>query len=203
MKKNIDKKAHAYLKKVDPILALAIDNSLEVLEISDKVYESLLSSIIGQQISVAAARSVEHKFLNFFGGSFPEYKKLINTSDDDLRSCGLSYQKASYLKNIAVYFQENNLQDHDFANMQDTEILKKLTEIKGVGKWTVEMLLMFTLARPDIFSIDDLGLVRGCEKLYDLKKTKTLNKRILKISEKWSPYRSLASRYLWKFKDTK
>ena len=200
--KTLSKEA-LYLKKMDPILGSIIKENLPEIVNERSVYEDLLSSIISQQLSVKAAASIERKFLSLFKGKAPSIKTLLKAKDETLRSAGLSRQKIEYMRSVATHFKANNLHKRDFHNMTDKEILDTLIPIKGVGTWTVEMLLMFTIKHPDVFSIKDLGLINGVCKLYNLKKTKTLSKRILKLSEKWSPYRTTASRYIWRYKDTK
>jgi DNA-3-methyladenine glycosylase II len=192
-----------YLKKVDPVLGSIIKENLPPLTGNRNVYEDLLSSIISQQLSVKAAASIERKFLGLWKGVFPKPDTLLKATDEKLRSAGLSRQKIEYMRSIATHWKEHKLDKKDFHVMKDTEIMELLLPIKGVGTWTVEMLLMFTIKHPDVFSVKDLGLVNGVCRLYNLKKTKTLSKRILKLSEKWSPYRTTAARYIWRYKDTK
>jgi DNA-3-methyladenine glycosylase II len=192
-----------YLKRVDPLLGSIITENLPPLTGNRTVYEDLLSSIISQQLSVKAAASIERKFLALWKGKFPKSSSLLASSDELLRSAGLSRQKIEYMRSVATHWIEHKLDKKDFHSMTDTEIMSTLLPIKGVGTWTVEMLLMFTIKHPDVFSVKDLGLVNGVCKLYNLKKTKTLSKRILKISQKWSPYRTTASRYIWRYKDSK
>ena len=199
------KKPSNYLKDIDPILGQIIDKDLEPLAPRGSVYEGLLRSIISQQISVAAANSVREKFLKNFGGKFPPPKVLVNLKDEDLAGCGLSRQKISYVKNVGKHWVEESLDESKFQKMSDQEIIDDLTKIKGVGTWTVEMLLIFNLQRPDIFSVKDLGLVTPMYKLYKINpkryKPKNLQKKLINIAEKWSPHRSLACRYLWNYKD--
>lgn len=195
------------LKKLDPILGAIILEDLVVLEEAntdrnpESVFNSLLRSIISQQISVSAANSIRAKFLNLFGNKFPTAKELLEINAQELRKAGLSSQKISYLKNVAEHFEKENLHEKDFSQMSDSEIIEDLTRIKGVGEWTVEMILIFTLKRPDIFSYKDLGLINAILKLYKINpkkyKSKNLKKKILSITAKWSPHRSLACRYLW------
>lgn len=202
-----------YLKKVDPKLGEVLHGKLEKIVPELSVYESLLSSIISQQVSTAAARSIKNKFKNVFGDKWPTCEQLIKIKDEKLREAGLSGQKVKYVKNVATFFKERNLHEHDFDSMSDEEIINMLTEIVGVGRWTVEMILIFTLSRPDVFAIKDGGLINGVMKLYKLEKyhpksgsekamkQKDFENKILKITDKWSPYRSLASRYIWGYKD--
>ena len=213
-----------YLKNKDDVLATILNGDVEfVLSDNDiesddilmqkKVYEALLSSIISQQVSTAAAKSIKNKFMSLYGGKWPTYEELLENDINYIRSAGLSGQKAGYVKNVAEYFSQQK--SIKYAMMSDEEIIQKLTEIKGVGRWTVEMLLMFTLGCQDIFSIKDGGLINGVMKLYGLEKyhpksgdtlsltQKEFEKKILEITDAWSPYRSLASMYIWKYKDTK
>lgn len=196
-----------FLKQTDPVLGQIILSDLEPLTSRGSVYEGLLRSIISQQVSVAAANSIREKFLNCFYGKFPEPKILHDADENILRTAGLSRQKISYFKNVAKHFLDENLDQQKFLKMSDQEIIDDLTKIKGVGTWTVEMLLIFNLQRPDVFSVKDLGLVTPMNKLYKINpkkyKPKNLQKKLLKIAENWSPYRSLACRYLWNYKDSK
>jgi DNA-3-methyladenine glycosylase II len=191
------------LKKLDPILGQIINEDLEALKSRGNVYESLLRSIISQQISSSAANSIREKFLLLFSGKFPEPKKLLKTSEDRLRSAGLSSSKIKYMKNVAEHFQKEKLGEKKFEHLTDQEIIDDLTKIKGVGEWTVQMILIFSLGRKDVFAYNDLALVSPLLHLYKIKKArhtpKKLREKILKITERWSPHRTLASRYLWHY----
>ncbi len=210
MQKEID-----YLKKVDPKLGEVLHGELEKIVPDLSVYESLLSSIISQQVSTAAARSIKNKFKNVFDDKWPTCEQLLKIKPENLRAAGLSGQKCGYVKNVALFFRDKNLHEHDFDSMSDEEIIEMLTQIVGVGRWTVEMILIFTLDRPDVFAIKDGGLINGVTKLYRLEKyqpnsghinamkQKDFENKILKITGNWSPYRSLASRYIWNYKDNK
>jgi DNA-3-methyladenine glycosylase II len=122
-----------------------------------------------------------------------------------LRAIGLSNAKVSYVQNVARYLMEHGADDKKLNRMSDEEVVAFLTPIKGVGRWTVEMLLMFTLGREDVFAVDDLGIQQSMAKIYKLDMTgkKQMREKMLKISAKWSPYRTYACFYLWKYKDTK
>ena len=208
-------KAIAHLNKVDPKLGAILHGSLDDIVSGDSVYHALLSSIISQQVSTAAARSIKSKFKSLFSDNWPTCQQLLRIKSDKLRSAGLSGQKCGYVQNVATFFKANDLGDHDFAPMSDEEIIEMLTQIKGVGRWSVEMILIFTLARPDVFAIKDLGLINGVMKLYKLEKyhpksgdvksmkPKDFENKVLRITDKWAPHRSLASRYIWDYKDTK
>jgi len=190
------------LKKFDLVLAQIINEELPPLKSKGSVYESLLSSIISQQISTSAAKSVLAKFLKLFRGKYPSFKVLLKTPDEKLKAVGLSRQKISYMKNVAEHFIAEKLDENIFHKMNDQEVIDDLVKIKGVGEWTAEMILIFTLNRPDVFSYKDLALVAPVLKLYKIKKEKyvpkKLKEKVLKITDKWSPHRTLASRYLWK-----
>jgi DNA-3-methyladenine glycosylase II len=176
-----------------------------VLSKRNKVYLRLCSSILSQQLSTRVAQVLYQRFLNLYGGKEPTAKEILATPASVFRSIGFSNAKASYVHNVCKFFIENKLTDALLHKMSDDEVLELLTQIKGVGKWTVEMILMFTLGREDIFAMDDLGLKQGVIKLYKIKETdkKLLREKIEKISLQWSPYRTYACRYLWGWKDTK
>lgn len=174
-----------------------------ILEKRNKVYLRLCSSILSQQLSTTVAKVLYKRFLVLYDGKEPSAKKILKTPAEVFRSIGFSNAKASYVHNVCRFFIDNKITDAQLQKMSNEEVIKLLTQIKGVGKWTVEMILMFTLGREDVFAIDDLGLKQGVIKLYKIKETdkKLLQKKIEAISLKWSPYRTYASRYLWNWKD--
>ncbi|MEO8412099.1 MAG: DNA-3-methyladenine glycosylase 2 family protein [Ginsengibacter sp.] len=171
----------------------------------NKVYLRLCSSILSQQLSTRVAQVLYQRFLGLFGSKEPSAKQILETPVTIFRSIGFSNAKASYVHNVCRFFIENKITDARLYKMSNDEVLDLLTQIKGVGKWTVEMILMFTLGREDVFALDDLGLQHSVIKLYKIKETdkKLLREKIEKISLKWSPYRTYASRYLWGWKDGK
>lgn len=171
----------------------------------EDLYFSLIRAIVSQQLSVKAAATIFARFLQLFKDQYPHPKEVLKIKDETLRAAGLSYQKASYLKNIAQFSIEKTLDYAKLKSMKDDELVEYLVQIKGVGRWTVEMLLMFSLGREDVFPKDDLGIQNGIKKLYNIE---PLNKKDLftqmeVIAEKWKPYRTLASKYLWRYKDDK
>ncbi len=176
-----------------------------VLSKRNKVYLRLCSSILSQQLSTKVAQVLYQRFLDLYGGKEPCAEEILATPATIFRSIGFSNAKASYVHNVCKFFIDNKITDARLHKMSNDEVLDLLTQIKGVGKWTVEMILMFTLGREDVFAIDDLGLKNGVIKLYKIKETdkKLLREKIEKISLKWSPYRTYASRYLWGWKDGK
>ncbi|MES2680244.1 MAG: DNA-3-methyladenine glycosylase [Bacteroidota bacterium] len=166
------------------------------------LFISLLRAIVGQQLSVKAADTIWSRFLALFGNKIPEPKTLLKVSDDKLRAVGLSYQKAGYLKNIARFAMEQTLDYKLLKKKTDDELVEYLVQIKGVGRWTVEMLLMFELNRPDVFPKDDLGIQNGIKRLYNLSsEKKALLLEMEQIAENWRPYRTLACMYIWRYKD--
>jgi len=197
----------------DMLLCLAQDAKLAPLltmielpewpEQQTDVYATLLDSITSQQLSVKAAATIHQRFLDLFEDHYPDPNILIDLSPETLRQVGLSGQKSQYLRNTAAFFLENNLMQYNWKQHTEEEIVQLLTQIKGVGRWTVEMILMFSLHFPDVFPIDDLGIQQAIIKLYEISpdiKGKPLRKTMTEIAEPWRPYRSYASRYLWKWK---
>jgi DNA-3-methyladenine glycosylase II len=166
------------------------------------VYCDLLESIVSQQLSVKAAATIHGRFVQLFDDGFPHPEKLLAMDLGTLRSVGLSQQKANYMLNVANFFVEQQLHGVGWSAMTDLEIIQRLTQIKGVGRWTVEMILMFTLHRPDILPVDDLGIQNAMKRLYRLETTgKALRQQMTELAEPWRPYRTYACRYLWKWKD--
>jgi DNA-3-methyladenine glycosylase II len=174
-----------------------------ILQKRKKVYLRLCSSILSQQLSTTVAKVLYNRFLELFDGKEPTAQQIIDTPAETFRGIGFSNAKASYVHNVCRFFIENKITDAQLYKMNNEDVIALLTQIKGVGKWTVEMILMFTLGREDVFAMDDLGLKQGVIKLYGIKETekKLLMQKIEKISLKWSPYRTYASRYLWNWKD--
>lgn len=170
---------------------------------STDVYLSLLESILSQQLSVKVSDIIFKRFLNLFEDKYPHPLNLIEMDAEKLRSVGLSYQKAGYIKNVAEFALKQGIEWNTLEIMDDDDIIKYLTQIKGVGKWTVEMLLMFIMKRPDVFPSDDLGIQQAMVKLYNIEvKGKLLKIKMTNIAENWKPYRTTACRYLWKWKDS-
>lgn len=163
----------------------------------------LCASIMSQQLSTKVAQVIYKRFLELYGGIEPAPHQIVDTPLETLRGIGLSNAKAAYVQNVARFAIEHNINDKKFENMSNEEIIELLTQIKGVGKWTVEMLLMFTLGREDVFSIDDYGIQTAMKKVYKLDDTnkKEFRQQLLKISQKWSPYRTYACLHLWQWKD--
>ena len=194
----MSKKGREHLSK-DPKFKEIIDSvALPRIQRDRVVYHALVRAIIFQQLSGKAASTIHERFLALFDGAYPPHRQLNRYSDEQLRAVGVSRQKSAYIRNVARFWDDHGLHSHDWDRMPDKEVLDFLTQIKGVGTWTVQMLLMFTLRRPDIFPVDDLGIQNAMVKRYRLRsKGRRLKERMLEISKSWSPYRTLASRYLW------
>jgi len=191
-----------HLSKDKKLKKLIDGQPAHVLEVRNKVYLRLCSSILSQQLSTTVAKVLYNRFIDLYGKE-PTAREILKTPVETFRSIGFSNAKASYVHNVCRFFIENKITDDALYQMSNEEIIDLLTQIKGVGKWTVEMILMFTLGREDVFAFDDLGLKQSLIKLYNIKETdkKLLQKRMETISTKWSPYRTYACRYLWNWKD--
>mgnify|MGYP003411438967 CR=1 FL=1 len=198
----LNEKAIEHLLK-DKILSKIIkSNTLPERNTKDDVYISLLGSIVSQQLSTKAAATIYDRFIHLFEDKVPTPENLIKISVEKLRAVGLSNQKASYVKNIAEHFIQNPRDKKYWNKRSDDEIIQELTSIKGVGVWTVQMVLMFTLKREDIFPINDLIIRNSVIKYYKITdQGKEQLKVIEKIVAKWSPYKSIACYYLWAAKD--
>lgn len=168
-------------------------------EVPAPFFESITESIISQQLSVKAADTIYHRFLMLYGGKFPEASEIIKTDDEKIRACGISRPKIAYIKGLAKMVDSNEIDLDSLINSSDLEVVETLITIKGIGRWTAEMLLIFDLRRPDVFSYGDLGLRNAIAKSYGIDRDNLIEME--KIVNTWSPYRSLAARYLWKSLD--
>jgi DNA-3-methyladenine glycosylase II len=168
------------------------------------IHLHLCNSIMSQQLSTKVADVFQQRFLNLYGGKTPAPQQIVATPFETLRAIGLSNAKANYVINVCNFFITENITDARLYKMNNDEVIKYLTQIKGVGQWTVEMILMFSLGREDVFAVDDLGIQQAMCKLYkiDAADKKAMKEKMLSISKKWSPYRTYACRYLWGWKDT-
>lgn len=162
------------------------------------IFEDLVDSITSQQLSIKAAATIFGRVKKLFPNNKITPQGVIELENSILRSCGLSNVKASYIKDLAVKSLDGTVQLNELESMTDQEIIDHLVKVKGIGKWTAEMLLMFTFERPDVFPVDDLGIQKAMCRHYNLRPTKTLKVRMLRIAKKWIPNRTLACRYLWK-----
>ncbi|MEK4254342.1 DNA-3-methyladenine glycosylase family protein [Ureibacillus sp. FSL K6-2830] len=181
---------------LDPVLKKIINacGPLEV-ELSTDYFSFLSRSIIGQQLSNKVAFVIWNRLLSLMDGE-PSPQKLISLEDEKLREIGVSYSKIGYLKNLSSAVLNNEICLDNLEGIENEEIVKNLTKVKGIGQWTAEMFLIFCLGRRDVFSLGDGGLQRSIKWLYRLDEVPK-RKQLMQISEKWKPYRTFASLYLW------
>ncbi len=187
----------------DKKLAKIIHEPLPLLQMRQNISLRLMASIMSQQLNTKVAKVIYKRFLEIYRGQEPESNQVLDTPFETLRGIGLSNAKVNYVKNVAAFCIENGITDTKLLSLTNEEILDLLTQIKGVGKWTVEMLLMFTLGREDVFAVDDLGIQQAMIKIYKLPTDdkKLLKEKMLKISFRWKPYRTYACMHLWNWKD--
>lgn len=191
------KKALQHFKKADPIL-YKVAVTLEVPEVvsrGDHFY-SLVRTITNQQLSGKAADTIFGRVVKLLPKEKLDPLEILKIEDIKLREAGLSYSKISYLKDLAQRTVNNQIPFESFETLPEEDIILELTKIKGIGRWSAEMFLMFHLARPDVFSYGDLGLKKAIQNIYKLEKHPT-SEEAEEISVKWSPYRTYASRVLW------
>jgi DNA-3-methyladenine glycosylase II len=191
-----------HLKK-DIKLATLLAADTHILKKRKNTPIRLIASIISQQLSTKVAKIIFLRFLDLYAGKEPTCMQVLATDPTVLRGIGLSNSKVGYVQNVAVFFIENKVTDKQLYTMPPEQVIELLTQIKGVGKWTVEMLLMFSLGQEDVFAVDDLGIQQAMIKLYKIKfeTKKDLRTKMLKKSLSWSPYRTYACLHLWQWKD--
>lgn len=167
------------------------------------IYIYLCASIMSQQLSTKVAKVIHQRFLNLFEDNEPTPQQILETPLTVLRGIGLSNAKAQYVHNVAQFAIDQGMEKNKLEKMSNDEVIEYLVAIKGVGKWTVEMLLMFALGREDVFAIDDLGIQNAMIGIYKLNRAdkKIFREKMLSISRKWSPFRTYACVHLWQWKD--
>ncbi|MBL0342748.1 MAG: DNA-3-methyladenine glycosylase 2 family protein [Bacteroidetes bacterium] len=192
------------LLRKDPILKKVIGITGKLEETTHKdVYRSLLQSITSKQLSTKAGDTIFGRFLDLFPQRNPIPEQVMKMNIEKMRTAGLSYAKAGYLKNIAEFDCTHGLEYRKLKTLADDELMEYLTSIKGVGRWTAEMILMFTLNRPDILPVDDIGIRNEMRHLYYIKgEGKIFIENMKLVAETWSRYRTLASRHIWKYRDS-
>jgi DNA-3-methyladenine glycosylase II len=200
--KNMSYKVHL-LK--DKKLATCLGTDIHELTLQKNIAVRLMASIMSQQLNTKVAQVIYTRFLNLYNQKEPKPQQVLDTSFDQLRGIGLSNAKVNYVQNVATFCIEQKITDKKLQQLSNEEIVELLTQIKGVGKWTVEMLLMFSLQREDVFAVDDLAIQQAMIKLYklDTSNKKQLKEKMIQISTKWSPYKTYACLHLWKWKDEK
>ncbi|MDX6633668.1 MAG: DNA-3-methyladenine glycosylase [Solirubrobacterales bacterium] len=191
------------LAKADPAIGRLIEAGGPIDSAEDRrasrpdPYEALARAIVGQQLSTKAAASIWEKVLAVFDGRTPTPKQVIEAEPQALRDAGLSWSKVSYFRDLAERIDDGELDLGSVVEMPDEEVIEELTRVKGIGRWTAEMFLIFHLGRPDVFSPGDLGLRRGIERAHGLDDLPEQAEAAV-IAERWSPHRTLASLYLWR-----
>lgn len=187
----------------DPVMAAIISQGQPLKSSrSEDLYYKLLSSIVSQQLSTKVAAVIFRRFTALFPEGYPHPQLVLEAPDELLRSAGLSFQKIGYVRNVAAFAAAGNVEHATIDAMESEALIKHLTQIKGVGRWTVEMLLMFALERPDVFPVDDLGIQNAMKRHYGLEESgKALKQRMQEIAGNWRPYRTIASKYLWQSLD--
>jgi DNA-3-methyladenine glycosylase II len=190
--------AEAHLSRVDPVLANLIQH-VGPCSLSPRRdhFGALCQSIMNQQISVAAARTVWDRFRKLFARNRPTPAALLLLADEQLRAAGLSRQKAGYLRSLAEHFSGSAIPPRKLRQMSDEEVVQALIPIRGIGRWTAEMFLIFVLNRTDLLPVDDLGLCTQIMRAYRMKKYPDA-KTVIRLGERWRPYRSIATWYLWR-----
>jgi len=191
--------------KNDKILSQAISRlDVEIRpDLDIDIYHSLLSSIVSQQLSTKVVKIIWNRFTDLFVEGYPDAESLLSKDHDVLRGIGLSNSKANYVKNVAEFKLANDMSFDFLQSKSDEEIIEYLSQIKGVGRWTVQMILMFPMDRPNVFPVDDLGIQNAMKRLYNIElEKKELKTRMIDIASVWHPYRTVASKYLWKILGT-
>jgi DNA-3-methyladenine glycosylase II len=163
-------------------------------------YGALLRSIVGQQLSTKAARSIYARLTELFGGHAPAPRELLSADPEAIRAAGLSRAKVAYLRDLAEHIEDGELQLERLAELPDEEVSAQLTAVKGLGRWTVDMFLIFHLGRPDVLPVGDLGIRRAAQRAYGFAELPDA-RQLERIAEPWRPYRSLACLYLWRSLD--
>lgn len=193
-----------YIAKTDPILSpVVLSSGLPELVAHTNYYQELVESIIGQQLSVKAARTIRTRFVNLFD-QFPSPEQILTRDSEELRSAGLSRPKISYIQDLARHVIDGSLRLDQLDALSNDEIITTLTAVKGIGEWTAHMFLMFCMGRLDVLPIGDLGIRSGVQKLYQLDHLPApAEVTEIALQNNWHPYESVASWYIWKALDNK
>ncbi|MGN6216257.1 MAG: DNA-3-methyladenine glycosylase family protein [Solirubrobacterales bacterium] len=199
-------KARKHLAAADPTMAALIER-VGKIDLSTRLqrrkeerpadaYGALLRAIVGQQLSTKAARTIYLRVLDLFGGTTPSPEQLLTAREQDLRAAGLSGRKIEYVRDLASHVLGGELELERLDQLGDEEVIEEIVAVRGLGRWTAEMFLLFHLERPDVLSGGDLGIRKAVQVEYGLREIPPPT-RVLEIGEPWRPYRSLASLYLW------
>ena len=194
------RKALAHLRSVDPVMAKVID-AVGRCTLAPRTewthFDSILRSIVYQQLSGKAAATIHGRVLALIGDGAEAPNRIVATSHEDFRAAGLSNAKAKYVRNLAEHVLDGSLPVESLHELSDEEIIAALTQVKGIGKWSAQMFLMFRLGRPDVLPELDLGVQKGLQRAYRLRKLPT-PAQVLRRGAKWAPYRTVAAWYMWR-----
>jgi DNA-3-methyladenine glycosylase II len=191
--------AENHLRTNDPVMASIIEQIGRCGLVRSKredPFIAIVEAIIWQQLSGKAARTIYERFLKIFAGGRPTPAAILATSDEAMRAAGLSRGKIAYLRDLSAKVLDGTVHLESLETMANDDVVAAMTKVKGIGRWSAEMFLMFRLQRADVLPVGDLGIVKAIQRHYRLRKTPT-PERMLKIAESWRPYRSVASWYLW------
>jgi DNA-3-methyladenine glycosylase II len=193
--------ARRHLTKTDPVMRDIVRRvGPFALEVRGQPYQALLRSILYQQLAGAAAAAIEARFLALFGGAIPDPDQLAALDDAAFRGTGVSRQKAGYMRSLAEHFAAGQLTDRAIRGAEDDTVIEMVTAVKGIGRWTADMLLLFCLGRPDVLPVGDLGVQNSMRVAYGLDGLPKSD-QMMEIAEPWRPYRSAATWYLWRRTD--
>lgn len=189
----------------DRVLAQLLEKlELKPLPVTKDIYLDMLENIVSQQLSGKVAKVIFNRFLQLFPNGYPNPNLLLKLDNSKLRDVGLSGAKTTYVKAMAEFAANHDLNVDSIQKLTDDDVIKLLTQVKGVGVWTAQMLLIFSLGRNDVFPVDDLAIRQGMTELYDLKSTGwQLRQELIEIAQKWSPYRTWGTRLIWAYVNSK
>jgi DNA-3-methyladenine glycosylase II len=194
------RKAIAHLRKVDPVMGDVIDR-VGRCTLTPRTewthFDALVRSIVYQQLSGKAAATIHGRVLTLIGDGAEAPGRIVATPHEHLRAAGLSTAKANYVRNLAEHVLDGSLPVESLHELSDDEVIAALTQVKGIGRWSAQMFLMFRLGRPDVLPELDLGVQKGIQKAYRLRRLPT-PKQVLRRGSRWAPYRTVASWYMWR-----
>lgn len=194
--------AQKHLSSVDPIMAELIKKYGDcTIKPHTDYYRELVDSIISQQLSVKASQTIFNRFLDLFNGTMPTPKQIIETDTEALRGIGCSYAKAAYIKDLAAHIVDGRLDLDHIATLPNEGVIKQLVAVKGIGEWSAHMFMIFSLGRTNILPTGDLGIRNAMASLYGLTSTKPADLLQISLQNRWEPFQSVASWYLWRSLD--
>jgi len=193
----LEKKATKFLKKDPKFAKIILQVGKYNVKITKNRYRSLVEAIIAQQLSGSAAESILKKFRKLYKSNFPKPIEVLQTSDTKLRKVGLSKMKVIYIKELSKKIESRHLNMRNFSSMEDEKIIEHLTNVKGIGRWTAEMFLIFSMGRWDVLPVGDLGLKKGIQLMFSLNELPN-EEQIIEFAESWRPFRTVATWYIWK-----